>query len=60
MGRKRLKYKKKPISVSIDERDLEALDEAGINKSRLFQIAARKYLKKKKKYEKEKEKEGKN
>ncbi len=47
MGRKRLKYKKKTISVSIDERDLKKLDEVGINKSRLFQISVRKYLKKK-------------
>lgn len=51
MGRKRLKYTKKSISVSIDERDLEKLDEVGINKSRLFQIAVKKYLRKKAEYD---------
>lgn len=52
MGRKRLEFKKKTISVSIDERDLRKLEEVGINKSRLFQISVKKYLKKKAKYDK--------
>lgn len=47
MGRKRLWNKKKTVGLSIDPQLLEELNKDGVNKSRLFSIFAKKYLRKK-------------
>ncbi len=47
MGRKRLDHKKVPLTLRVDPQLNEQLKEAGINKSRFFEIAARIYLRKK-------------
>ena len=49
LGRKRLDNKKKTIGLSVDPALLEELEKDGVNKSRLFSIFARKYLRKKRK-----------
>lgn len=46
MGRKRLLNTKKTVGLSVDSKLLEELDKEGVNKSRLFSIFARKYLRK--------------
>jgi hypothetical protein len=47
MGRKRLDKPKKTITLRVDAEIYEQLTKDGVNKSRLFSIAGRKYLKKK-------------
>ena len=47
MGRKRLSKVKQRLTLSIDSDLLLKLEEDGVNKSRLFSIAAKKYLGKK-------------
>lgn len=47
MGRKRLEKTKSTLKLSIDSDLILALNETGVNKSRLFSIAAKIYLKKK-------------
>lgn len=47
LGRKRLEKTKKTIGLSVDVDLLEQLEKAGVNKSRLFSIIAKKYLRKK-------------
>lgn len=47
LGRKRLKKVKKPLTLSIDQELLQALETDGVNKSRLFSLIAKKYLRKK-------------
>lgn len=49
MGRKRLEQPKKRIKLAVDADLLDQLEKDGVNKSRLFSIAAKKYLKKKRK-----------
>jgi len=48
MGRKRKDKLKKRITLSVDEDLWSELEEDGVNRSRLFSIAARIYLKRKK------------
>lgn len=48
MGRKRKLLVKKKLNVSIDTELLEELEKDGVNKSRLFSLSAKKYLRKKK------------
>lgn len=55
MGRKRGITKGK-LTLSVDEKLIEELNEDGVNKSRLFVLSAKKYLKEKKKMSKNKEK----
>lgn len=47
VGRKRKDAVKKAIRLSVDADILEALEKDGVNKSRLFSIAAKKYLRSK-------------
>lgn len=49
MGRKRLDKTKKRITLSVDADLLDELEKDGVNKSRLFSIVSRKYLKAKRK-----------
>ena len=49
MGRKRIEKPKKTITLRVDSDIYQMLQEDGVNKSRLFSIAGRKYLKKKQK-----------
>ena len=49
VGRKRLEKPKKKLMLSIDPDILEELEKDGVNKSRLFSIIAKKYLRKKRK-----------
>lgn len=49
MGRKRLENTKKTIGLSVDSKLLAELEKEGVNKSRLFSIIARKYLRNKRK-----------
>lgn len=49
MGRKRLEKPKSRVKLSVDPDLLEALREQGVNQSRLFSIAAKKYLRAKRK-----------
>lgn len=49
MGRKRLDNVKKTISLSVDPNLLKELENEGVNKSRLFSIIAKKYLRNKRK-----------
>lgn len=49
MGRKRLEKTKKTIGLSVDADLLKKLEDDGVNKSRLFSIFAKKYLRKKSK-----------
>lgn len=49
LGRKRLEYTKKTIGLSVDKKLLDELEKDGVNKSRLFSIIARKYLRNKRK-----------
>lgn len=49
LGRKRLEKTKQTIGLSIDADLLEQLNKSGVNKSRLFSIFAKKYLRKKSK-----------
>lgn len=49
MGRKRKDELKKRMTITVDADLLIRLEEDGVNKSRLFSISARKYLKKKSK-----------
>lgn len=47
MGRNRLDKTKKRITLSVDEQLWLELEKDGVNRSRLFSIIARKYLRKK-------------
>ena len=47
MGRKRLDKTKKNITLRVDPDIYEQLTKDGVNKSRLFSIAGKKYLRKK-------------
>lgn len=47
MGRKRLSKVKVRLNLSIDQDLLDELEKDGVNKSRLFSISAKVYLKKK-------------
>lgn len=47
MGRKRIEKPKKTITLRVDVEIYEELIKDGVNKSRLFSIAGRKYLRKK-------------
>jgi len=47
MGRKPVLNPKKTITLRVDAEIYEQLTKDGVNKSRLFSIAGRKYLKKK-------------
>lgn len=49
VGRKRLEKTKKTIGLSVDADLLAELEKEGVNKSRLFSIIARKYLRKRRK-----------
>lgn len=49
LGRKRLEKTKKTIGLSVDADLLAELEKEGVNKSRLFSIIARKYLRLKRK-----------
>lgn len=49
VGRKRLEKPKKKLMLSIDPDILEELEKDGVNKSRLFSIFAKKYLRYKRK-----------
>ena len=49
MGRKPKMETKTKLTISVDEKLLVELEKDGVNKSRLFSLAARKYLKKKNK-----------
>lgn len=49
MGRKRLEKPKARLKLSVDADLLEQLEKDGVNKSRLFSIAAKKYLRRKQK-----------
>lgn len=49
LGRKRLEKPKKKLMLSIDPDILQELEKDGVNKSRLFSIIAKKYLRKKRK-----------
>lgn len=52
MGRKRKNSPKVNITLRVDSDIYKELVEDGVNKSRLFSIAGRKFLKEKKKLEK--------
>ena len=47
MGRKLVEKTKSRVKLSIDPDLLEALKDSGVNQSRLYSIAAKKYLRKK-------------
>lgn len=47
MGRRRKKVVKKTYGISVEPEIWEQLEKDGVNKSRLFSIFARKYLRKK-------------
>ena len=49
MGRNRVDKPKKTITLRVDSDIYQMLQEDGVNKSRLFSIAGKKYLKKKQK-----------
>lgn len=49
MGRKRLPEVKTRLNLSIDQDLLDKLEKDGVNKSRLFSISSKIYLKKKSK-----------
>ena len=49
MGRKRLPKTKDRVKLSVDIELLEQLNIDGVNKSRLFSLAAKKYLRRKSK-----------
>lgn len=49
MGRKRLEKPKKRIQLSVDPDLLQQLKDDGVNQSRLFSLAAKKYLRRKQK-----------
>lgn len=49
LGRKRLEKPKKKLMLSVDPDLLKELEKDGVNKSRLFSIIARKYLRVKRK-----------
>jgi len=47
LGRKRKEVVKKTVTISVDPEIWDKLKATGVNRSRLFDIASRKYLKKK-------------
>ena len=49
MGRKRKEVVKKTVTLSVDPEIWKELKATGVNRSRLFEIAGRKYLRKKSK-----------
>lgn len=52
MGRKRKAVVKKTYGISVDPDLWEALEKDGVNKSRLFSISAKLYLRRKKRIQK--------